>query len=240
MTLGAPRTLWLARTLKALTERSPRLRPLLPAVVLAAAWPACHAGEGPLVAFLGDSLTSGWKLGEDEAWPALIGRTLAEQGRPIRVLNAGVSGDTSAQGLARLPDVLAHEPDVLVVALGINDRDRGQRLEDTEAALRRILAEGRSAGVALLLVGVGNPRETWDIEYARRFEQIYAGLAAEYKVALVPDLLAGVAGHPELFFRDGLHPNAAGHSRLAKSVLRHLELVLAASAAPSPKHLADD
>ncbi len=224
---GAHGTRWPTRALRALAGRCPRLRPLLPAAVIAASWPACHVGEGPLVAFLGDSLTSGWRLSEDEAYPAVLGRTFAEHGRPVRVLNAGVSGDTATQGLARLPAVLAHEPDVLLVALGVNDGLRGQPLEDAEAALRRILDEGRTAGAQLLLVGVRIPEEAHGAEYARRFEEMYARLAAEYRVTLVPDLLAGVAGHLELLFRDELHPNAAGHVRLAENVRPHLELVLA-------------
>jgi len=199
----------------------------LTAAVLAASWPACHVGEGPLVAFLGDSLTSGWKLREDEAWPALLSRTLAERGRPIRVLNAGVSGELAAEGLARLPDVLAHDPDVLVVGLGINDALHGRSLEEAEAALRQILEDGGASGAHLLLVGTRIPEERHGAEYARRFEEKYARLAAEHKVPLVPDLLAGVAGHEELLFPDGLHPNAAGHVRLAETVRPHLELVLA-------------
>jgi acyl-CoA thioesterase-1 len=218
---------WLARVLKALTERCPRLRPLLPAAVIAATWPACHAGEGPLVAFLGDSLTSGWKLSEDEAYPALVGRTLAERDRPIRVLNAGVSAETAGQGFARLPAVLAHDPDVLVVALGINDALRGRSLEEAEAALRRILEDARASGAHLLFVGTRIPEERHGAEYAHRFEEMYVRLAAEHKVALVPDLLDGVAGHEELLFPDRLHPNAAGHVRLAETVRPHLELVLA-------------
>lgn len=216
----------LARVLRALAGRCPRLRPLLPAAIIVASWPACHAGEGPLVAFLGDSLTSGWRLSEDEAWPALVGRTLAARHRPIRVLNAGVSGDTVAQGLARLPAVLARRPDVLVVALGVNDGLRGLPLEDVESGLRRILVEGRAAGSRLLLVGVRLPVRD-DTDRTRRFEQIFVRLAAEQQVTLVPDLLAGVAGHPEFLFRDGLHPNAPGHLRLAENVRLPLEGVLA-------------
>jgi acyl-CoA thioesterase-1 len=202
--------------------------------VIALSWPACHASEDPLVAFLGDSLTSGWRLSEDEAWPAHVGRTLAARHRPIRVLNAGVSGDTVAQGLARLPGVLARHPDVLVVALGVNDGLRGLPLEDVEAALRQILEEGRAAGSRLLLVGVRLPDPDGDSHRARRFVQIFARLAAEQKVALVPDLLAGVAGRSELLFRDGLHPNAAGHLRLAENVRPHLELVLATLEGETP------
>jgi acyl-CoA thioesterase-1 len=234
------RTRWFASALKMFTERCPRLRPLLPAAVIAASWPACHAGEGPLVAFLGDSLTSGWRLSEDEAWPAVLGRTLTEQEQPIRVLNAGVSGEMADQGLARLDDVLAHEPDVLVVALGINDALRGRSLDEAEAALRRILDDGRASGAHLLLVGTRIPKEFLGAEYAGRFEEMYARLAAEHKVALVPDLLDGVAGHEELLFPDSLHPNAAGHVLLAETVRPHLELVLAEVAARSQKQTADD
>jgi acyl-CoA thioesterase-1 len=194
--------------------------------VIAASWSACHAGEGPLVAFLGDSLTSGWRLREEEAFPAVLGRTLSEQGRPIRVLNAGVSGETAAEALARLPVVLEHGPDVLVVALGINDGLRGLPLDKAEQALRRILEEGQAAGVSLLLVGMRLPKGG-DADRARRFDEMYPRLAAEYEVALVPDLLAGVSSEPGLLFPDGLHPNAVGHTRLAETVRPHLELVLA-------------
>ena len=216
-----------AGVLRSLAARFPRWRPLLPAAVIALSWPACHVGEGPLVAFLGDSLTSGWRLSEDETWPNLVGQALADDGRPIRVLNAGVIGETVAEGLARLPGVLARDPDVLVVALGINDGLRGLPLEDAEAALRRILEEGRAAGMPLLLVGARISPERHGVAHARRFEEIYPRLAAELKVALVPDLLNGVAGRPELLFPDALHPNAAGHARLAETVRPHLALVLA-------------
>ena len=224
---ASPKPWRLARLLRTLSERWPRLRPLLPAAFLAASWSACHSGEGPLVAFLGDSLTAGWRLSEDEAWPALVGRALVAEGRPIRVLNAGASGETAAEGLARLPGVLAREPDVLVVALGINDGLRGLPLDDAEAALRRILEEGRAAGVKLLLVGARIPPERHGTAHAQRFEEIYPRLAAELKVALVPDLLTGVAGHPELLFPDQLHPTVPGHARLAITVRPHLALVLA-------------
>lgn len=219
--------MWLARTLRGLTRRCPWLRPLLPAAVMAATWPACHAGPGPLVAFLGDSLTSGWKLTEEEAYPALVGRTLTERGRPIRVLNAGISGERAAQGLARLSGVLEHHPDVLVVALGINDALHGDPLEGTEAALRQVLEQGRASGCLLVLVGFRIPDQRHGAEYARRFGQMYPSLAAEYKVALVPDLLAGVAGQEELLFPDRLHPNAAGHVRVGEILSPTLELVLA-------------
>jgi acyl-CoA thioesterase-1 len=216
----------LARALRPLTERCPWLRPLLPVALIAASWTGCHAGEGPLVAFLGDSLTSGWRLSEGEAWPAVAGRMLSERDTPIRVLNAGVSGETAAEALVRLPAVLEHDPDVLVVALGINDGLRGLPLDEAEAALRQIIEEVQTAGLPVLLVGMRLP-EGGDAARVRRFDEMYPRLAAEYKVALVPNLLAGVSDRPGLLFSDGLHPNAAGHARLAETVRPHLTLVLA-------------
>ncbi|MGE5125192.1 MAG: GDSL-type esterase/lipase family protein, partial [Betaproteobacteria bacterium] len=139
--------------LLALARRWPWLRPLLPAAAIAAGFQGCTRGEGPLVAFLGDSLTSGWRLREEQAYPALVARELARRGRRIRVVNAGRSGDTAEQGLARLPSVLRTRPDVLVVALGINDALRGLPVEAAEAALVRIVEDGQAAGARVLLVG---------------------------------------------------------------------------------------
>lgn len=222
--------------LRALAARWPWLRPFLPAAVIAAGWPACTAGEGPLVAFLGDSLTSGWRLREEEAYPALVARSLAGRGRPVRVINAGVSGDTAAKGLARLPAVLKHRPDVLVVALGVNDGLSLEPLATTEAALERIVIDARADGCRVLLVGIRlatgetAPRvgaAAGDEERAHQLFEIFPRVAAAHGVPLVPDLLAGVAGEPALLFPDRLHPNGAGHRRLAENVRPHLELLLA-------------
>jgi acyl-CoA thioesterase-1 len=222
--------------LRALAARWPALRPFLPAAVIAAGWPACLAGEGPLLAFLGDSLTSGWRLREQEAYPALVGRALAARGRPVRVINAGVSGDTASKALARLPAVLKHRPDVLVVALGVNDGLSREPLFATEAALERIVSDARAAGARVLLVGVRLPTgeaaprvgdTAGDEERSRALGGIFPRVAAAHRLPLVPDLLAGVAGEDDLLFPDRLHPNAAGHRRLAENVRPQLELLLA-------------
>jgi acyl-CoA thioesterase-1 len=212
--------------IRVLSRRWPWLRPLLPAAVIAAGWSACARGEGPLVAFLGDSLTSGYRLREEETYPALVARALRARGRPIRVVNAGKSGDTARQGLARLPSVLRLKPDVVVVALGTNDALRGLPLADAEAALDRIVLDCRASGARILLVGVRVPRST-DEARSRALDDLYPRLAAARRVPLVPDLLAGVAGQRELLMPDVLHPNAAGQQQLARNVVPDVELLLA-------------
>jgi acyl-CoA thioesterase-1 len=144
----------------------------------------------------------------------------------VRVLNAGVSGDTVAQGLKRLPAVLRRRPDVLVVALGVNDGLRGLPPEVTEVGLRQILTLARGARVRVLLAGFRIPARHGE-EHAHHFGEIYPRLAAEFRVPLVPYLLEGVAGQPALNFRDGLHPTAEGQKRLAENVRPPLELLLA-------------
>ncbi|HXY39310.1 MAG TPA: GDSL-type esterase/lipase family protein [Vicinamibacteria bacterium] len=213
-----------------LARRFPRLQRLLPTALIVASWHDCARGGGPLVAFLGDSLTSGWRLREEQAYPALVARALAAGGRPVRVLNAGRSGDTVAQGLARLPQILERRPDVLVVALGVNDALRGLPAAAAETGLRRIVADARHAGARVILVGVGGPRAA-DARL-RAFAFIHARIAAGEHLPLVPDLLDGVSGHEERLFADGLHPNAAGQEQLATNVRPALELVLAEMAAP--------
>lgn len=180
----------------------------------------------PRVVFLGDSLTAGLGLEEDQAFPARLAELLRERGTRIHAINAGVSGDTSAGGLARLEWLLRQEPDVVVVELGANDGLRGQPAANTEANLRKIAARVRAAGAEVLLVGIQVP-PNYGPQYAREFAEIYPKLAKELGVPLVPFLLEGVAGDPALNLPDGIHPTADGHERVAATVLPYLEGVLA-------------
>ncbi len=187
----------------------------------------------PRVVFLGDSLTAGYGLGEEQAYPALLGKLLAAEGTPVRVVNAGVSGDTSAGGLARLDWILRQKPDLVVVELGPNDGLRGLPLAMTEKNLREIVARCRAAGARVLLVGMQIP-PNYGPDYAGAFRDLYPRLAEELDVPLVPFLLAGVGGEPGLNLPDGLHPNAEGHRIVARNVLPYLREVLAGSKAPTP------
>ncbi len=179
----------------------------------------------PRVVFLGDSLTAGYGVAADEAYPAVLGRLLAADGTPIEVVNAGVSGDTSAGGLSRTAWTLREHADILVLCLGGNDGLRGQPPANTAANLRRIIELATGAGARVLLVGIELP-PNYGPDYTREFAAIFPPLAEQTGVAFVPSLLAGIGGHPELNQADGIHPNAEGHRRAAANVLPQLEELL--------------
>jgi acyl-CoA thioesterase-1 len=179
----------------------------------------------PLVIFLGDSLTAGRGLEAAQAFPAVVQSRIAGRGLPIRALNAGVSGDTTAGGVRRLEWLLRRKPEVVVVELGANDGLRGLPLEMTEGNLRRIIAFSQEAGAAVLLLGMMMP-PNYGPDYTEGFRAIYPRLAEEMRVPLLPFLLEGVAGEPSLNLADGIHPNAEGHRRVAENLLPHLERIL--------------
>lgn len=188
---------------------------------------AVSRAEEPLVIFLGDSLTAGLGLAEDQAYPALLERRLKAEGRPVRVINAGVSGDTTAGGLARLDWLLSQKPGVLVVGLGANDALRGLPLLETEKNLRAIVRGCQAAGVRVLLLGMKIP-PNYGPDYAGSFAAIYPRIARDLTVPLVPFLLEGVGGVAELNQADGIHPTAEGQEKVAVTVAPYLEKVLAA------------
>ncbi len=187
--------------------------------------PPGPAAVGPRVVFLGDSLTAGYGLEEAQAFPALVARELGEAGTPIQAINAGVSGDTSAGGLARLSWLLKQQPDVLVVELGANDALRGQPPEATEKNLRQIVERAKGEGVEVLLLGMLAP-PNYGPEFSREFGAIYPRLARQLEVPLVPFLLTGVAGRPELNLPDGMHPTPEGHAIVARTLVPYLREAL--------------
>jgi len=173
------------------------------------------------IAFLGDSLAAGYGLSGDDAFPALVERTLREQGRPVDVLNAGVSGDTSAGGLARIDWILRSRPDVVVVELGANDALRGQPLAGTERNLRAIVERARAAGARVVLLGMDVPTN-YGPDYAGAFSALYPRIADDLDVAFVPGFVREVGLDPVLIQPDGLHPTAEGHRRLAAMLVPFL------------------
>lgn len=187
-----------------------------------------RATAGTLV-FLGDSLTAGLGLPREQAFPALIEARLAAEGRPWTVVNAGVSGDTSAGGAARLDWLYRQHVDVLFVCLGANDGLRGIPVAETERNLRTILDRARKEGSRVVLAGIQLP-ENYGRDYRAQFAQIFPRLAREYGVPLLPFLLEGVAMDPKLNQPDGIHPNEEGAQRVAAQVYSVLAPVLSGPA----------
>ncbi|MCH9651847.1 MAG: arylesterase [Deltaproteobacteria bacterium] len=174
------------------------------------------------IVFLGDSLTAGLSLNEEQAFPYLVGKRLQEAGFAVEVINAGVSGDTSAGGLRRLSWLLQQDPALVVVELGANDGLRGLSLEATEDNLRQIFEQVRSHGAKVLLLGMMIP-PNYGPEYSSAFAALFPKLAEELNLPLMPFLLEGVAAQPDLNLPDGIHPNAAGHEILAEKLFPYLE-----------------
>lgn len=181
--------------------------------------------QPPRVVFLGDSLTAGLGLPEHAAFPQRIEQELSERGVEIKVINAGVSGDTSAGGLSRIDWILRQQPDIVVVCLGANDGLRGLSSAMTRRNLNAILDKILEARALPVLLGMKLPPNLGP-EYVTRFESIYPTLAIEFEIPLVPFLLEGVAGVASLNLPDGIHPNAAGHRQLAANVLPTIKKVL--------------
>jgi len=181
----------------------------------------------PRVVFLGDSLTAGFGVAVDEAFPAVLGRLLEAEGLPIDVVNAGVSGDTSAGGLSRTAWTLRQHADIVVLCLGGNDGLRGQPPANTAANLRKIIELATEARARVLLVGVELP-PNYGPDYTHEFSALFPALAAQTGVAFVPSLLTDVGGHTELNQADGIHPTAEGHRRAAANVLPQLRALLQA------------
>lgn len=182
----------------------------------------------PRIIVLGDSLTAGLGLPVEESFPSLLQKRLDAGGERFMVVNAGVSGDTSAGGLRRLDYALADgEPRILIVALGGNDGLRGLAPEQLEQNLSAIIERGLERGLRVVLAGMEAP-PNFGADYTSRFRQVYPTLAQRYQLRLVPFLLDGVAGDPALNQADGIHPNALGAAKVVDLVWRALEPELAA------------
>jgi acyl-CoA thioesterase-1 len=192
--------------------------------VLLAAVPAPAAER--VIVVLGDSLTAGLGVAREEAYPALLEARLRREGYDYRVVNAGVSGDTSAGGLRRVDWVLRARPDIVIVALGANDGLRGLPVDALRDNLERIVRRVRAAGARVLLAGMRVPPNYGD-EYARDFAAVFPEVARRTGVPLAPFLLDGVAGEARLNQADGIHPTAEGQRLIASRLWSHLRPLLA-------------
>ncbi|MBC2607741.1 arylesterase [Pelagicoccus albus] len=177
------------------------------------------AQDSARIVFLGDSLTAGYGIDPELAYPSLIEKRIQDQGLNYEVTAAGLSGETSAGGLRRANWILQKPADILVVALGANDGLRGMDLSDTKQNLQKIidLARQKYPDIQIVLAGMKMPPNLGDA-YTKEFSEMYPDLAQKNELPLIPFLLEGVGGHPELNIADGIHPNAEGHEILAENV----------------------
>jgi acyl-CoA thioesterase-1 len=179
------------------------------------------------ILFFGNSLTAGYGIDEEDAFPALIQDRIDSLGMDYRVINAGLSGETTASGLSRLDWFLEEAPEVFVLELGGNDGLRGISLEETRKNLKAIISQVREKypETSLVLAGMQIPPNMGP-DYSAGFQNMYTEISAATGVVLIPFLLEGVAGDPELNLPDGIHPTEEGHQLVAETVWEYLEPLL--------------
>jgi acyl-CoA thioesterase I len=179
------------------------------------------------IAFLGDSLTAGYGVGKDRAYPALIAQKIREAHMPYEVINAGVSGDTSADGLRRLDWLLQQKIDVLVIALGANDGLRGLATNVLETNLQAIIdkAKTKNPQMRIVIAGMQMPPNL-GADYEAKFQRVFAAIAQKNNLPLIPFLLADVGGRCELNQADSIHPTEAGQKVIAETVWQTLRPLL--------------
>ena len=201
-----------------------RLLILFTAAVIMAASLSGAAAQQKLMVY-GDSLVAGYGLDAGLGFPEQLQSALTASGRDIRVLNAGVSGDTTAGGLARLDWALADRPDAVIIVLGGNDLLRGLNPEQTRANLQAMLSRLRTDGIAVLLCGMLAPVNLGP-DYRQQFDSLYPDLASEFGIDLYPFFLDGVALDPDLNLPDGLHPNPQGVAIITTRILPYVVKLL--------------
>ena len=179
------------------------------------------------ILIVGDSLSSAYGMPVEQGWVALLRQKLADAGRNDTLINASISGDTTANALARLPQALErHQPDLVIVELGGNDGLRALSLKQMKANLAAIIDQSAAGGRGLLLIGVNLP-PNYGRRYTERFHAVYRQLAEEKAVSLMPSMVDDIGVNSALMQRDGIHPNAKAQPLIAAKVWRHLQPLLA-------------
>lgn len=187
--------------------------------------PSSASDQRPRIVAFGDSLTAGLGVQADESYPAQLQRRLDRLGYHYRVINAGVSGDTTAGGLRRVPWILNSKPELVILELGANDGLRGLPIDQTKSNLRQIIRQLQEAGTVVILAGMKLP-PNYGEDYTARFEAMYQMLAKEYHLPLIPFFLEGVGGSSSLNQADGIHPTKEGYMVIVEQVLNVLRPVL--------------
>ncbi|WP_456377980.1 arylesterase [Thiolapillus sp.] len=187
---------------------------------------AANACANHAILVIGDSLSAGYGISKEKSWPALLQQKLDQSGHAWRVINASISGDTTHGGLSRLPKALAREkPDIVIIGLGANDGLRGLRLAETAANLDRMTALSQEFDAKVLLLGIQLPHN-YGPAYRDRFSAIYAQVAKQRHVALVPFFLRGVAETRAMMQPDGLHPKADAQPAILENIWQELAPLL--------------
>ena len=197
---------------------------------------AFHVQDNKVILFLGDSLSAGFGLDVEDAFPSLIQKKIEQEKLPFKVVNAGLSGETTAGGLRRIDWLLKQKVDVLVIELGGNDGLRGIAPSETEKNLQGIIDKAREKNpdVVIVLAGMQAPPNMGK-DYTEKFRAIFPALAKKNSIALIPFLLEGVAGNPRLNLPDGIHPTAEGHRIIAETVWNTLNPILSRTIEPHRK-----
>jgi acyl-CoA thioesterase-1 len=180
----------------------------------------------PVIAAFGDSLSAGFGVEPGKSFPDFVQKLIDQAGYRYRVFNVGVSGDTTSDGVERMPEVIALSPHIVILEFGGNDGLRGLPVSTTKANLAQMIEGLQKSGAKVLLAGMTLPRN-YGAEYIASFEKVYVELAAQYKVPRIPFLLDGVGGVRRLMQQDGIHPTGQGNAIVAKTVFRYLEPMLA-------------
>lgn len=180
-----------------------------------------------VILFYGDSLTAGYGLSTEDAFPAIVDKTLNQKGKAVKVINAGLSGETSAGGLSRLDWILRQPVDIFVLELGANDGLRGLPLNETRKNLQSIIdaVKKKYPNTNIVIAGMMVPPNMGP-DYTSGFQKIFPELAKQNNAKLIPFLLQGVAGDEKLNNADGIHPNVEGHKIVARNVLKVIEPLL--------------
>jgi acyl-CoA thioesterase-1 len=203
-------------------KEEPAPQPSPAAVAPAPAPPAQPAADPrPAIVVFGDSISAGFGLDAGQSFPDLLQKDLDGHGLQYRVVNMGVSGDTTQDGMARLSVALAEKPRLVILELGGNDGLRGVPASVTKENLAQMIEAFQGAGARVVLAGMSLP-PNYGAAFIAKFEAVYKELAAKYHVTLIPFLLDGVGGHDEFMQRDGLHPNAAGARKVEAIVMKSL------------------
>ena len=186
--------------------------------------PAPHDSRNVILAF-GDSLTAGLGVQPDTAYPARLQRKLDTLGSKYRVVNMGISGDTTAGGRARMKAALQQRPSIVILELGANDGLRGLPVSQMQINLEQMIQDFQKGGAKVVLAGMTLPRNYGDV-YVKSFEDVFRGLAQKYDLHLIPFFLEGVAGDPKYTLPDLIHPNADGYALVTDIVMKTLKPLL--------------